>query len=397
LNPKDKSSDETIKIKKEVSQDNTSDLELIPIFVDENGKLHYNESTAYTTSARDKSNILIATKDPEATRSAEGSLGEAPKSKALGSHLVKHKSRLPTKEEIRQSLEAWRAMLRSTKDNYPDKKKTLEQHLIDLKILMGARSSFNKSGHNNPIPKQQWKHQEYGPIHRQYFIPLDYMAPDTYFEKLNNPDDNQVVYWKRCCSVFEYYVMLSMDNPEYKPMSSKDPIRPNPRDYRPVKNIAHNPFLSSDRAPSDKWGQGLMSTPHDTARSNAWKNRNMGLMGDTSTPPVIRSASMTAPVIRSAPITTPEISQLSEEQQHAAERTHRHRTNIDRSNIPIPQSDDSSQDEDDSLFSIREMHGVGACHWAPSCSRRNTSWPPLVPSHVSKSCNCEKLTCLLQI
>jgi hypothetical protein len=76
----------------------------------------------------------------------------------------------------------------------------------------------------------------------------------------------------------------------------------------------------------------------------------MGLMGDTSTPQVIRSAPITAPVIRSAPITTPAISQLSEKQQHAAERTHHHRTNIDRSNIPIPQSDDSSQEEEDSLF-----------------------------------------------
>jgi hypothetical protein len=74
-------------------------------------------------------------------------------------------------------------------------------------------------------------------------------------------------------------------------------------------------------------------------------------MGDTTRiPPVINSAPITAPVIRSAPITTPVISQLSEEQQHAAERTHRHRTNIDRSNIPIPQSDDSSQEESDSLF-----------------------------------------------
>ncbi len=71
-----------------------------------------------------------------------------------------------------------------------------------------------------------------------------------------------------------------------------------------------------------------MSTPHGTARTNAWKNQNMGLMGDISTPPVIRSAPITAPVIRSAPITapvirsapitTPVISHLSEEQQHAA-------------------------------------------------------------------------------
>ena len=72
-------------------------------------------------------------------------------------------------------MEAWRAMLRSTRDYYPDKKQTPEKHLIDLKILMGARTSFNKSVHNNPIAKQQWKHQEYGPIHRQNFIPLEYI------------------------------------------------------------------------------------------------------------------------------------------------------------------------------------------------------------------------------
>ena len=80
----------------------------------------------------------------------------------------------------------------------------------------------------------------------------------------------------------------------------------------------------------------------------------MGLMGDTTTPPVISNAPVISsapktPVISSAP-RTPVISQLSEQQQEAAERTYRHRTNTDRSNIPIPQSDDSSQDEDDSLF-----------------------------------------------
>jgi len=85
-------------------------------------------------------------------------------------------------------------MLRSTKDYYPDKKKTPEQHLVHLKFLMGARGSFNKCGHNNPIARQQWKHQEYGSLQRQYFIPDDYMAPDTYFETLYNPGGDEVVY-----------------------------------------------------------------------------------------------------------------------------------------------------------------------------------------------------------
>jgi hypothetical protein len=185
----------------------------------------------------------------------------------------------------------------------------------------------------------QYKHHEYGSLQRQYFIPDDYMAPDAYFEILNNPGTDEVVYYKRCCSVFDYYVMLSEDNPQYKPLKPKVSKRPNPRDYRPLKNVAHNPFISSDKAPSDKWGQGLMSLPHGSARTNAWKNKQI------SNAPEISSAA----VISSAP-KTPVISKFSEEQQDAAEKTYRHRTNTDRSNIPIPQSDDSSQDEDDSLF-----------------------------------------------
>ncbi len=116
LNPKDNSSEE---IKQEVPQDDTEDLKMVPIYIDENDKVHY-ESMAYTTSTRDKSNILIAKKDPESIRSAADSINETARPKALGSHLIKHQSRLPTKEEIRQSLEAWRAMLRSTRGYYPD-------------------------------------------------------------------------------------------------------------------------------------------------------------------------------------------------------------------------------------------------------------------------------------
>ncbi len=145
-------------------------------------------------------------------------------------------------------------MLRSTRDYYPDKTQTPEQHLIDLKVLMGAKISFNKNV-DTPIARQQWKHQEYGPLQRQYFIPSEYMAPDAFFEKFKNADDNQIVYHKRFCSVSEYYDMLSQDNPQYKKKGRKiTKANPNPQDYRPVpvKNIAYNPHASGDKAPSDK-------------------------------------------------------------------------------------------------------------------------------------------------
>ena len=86
-----------------------------------------------------------------------------------------------------------------------------------------------------------------------------------------------------------------------------------------------------------------MSSTLSTSHLNAWKNQNNGLMGETSSAPEIRNA----PVIRA-----PVISTLSDEQQQqASERTHRHRTNMSRSTVPIPGSDnESSQDDSDSLF-----------------------------------------------
>ncbi len=55
---------------------------------------------------------------------------------------------------------------------------------------------------------------------------------------------------------------------------------------------------------------------------------------------------ISAPVIRA-----PVISTLSAEQQHASERTHRHRSDMSRSTVLIPGSDnESSQDDSDSLF-----------------------------------------------
>jgi hypothetical protein len=221
------SSEDKIGIKKESPQDDGKALKLLPIYFDENDKMHYEETTAYTTSTRDKSNILIVKKDPKAIRSAADTIREATKPKVLCAHLIKHQPRLPTQEEISIVLNAWRAMLRSTGDYYPDKKKTPEEHLFDLKVLMGARGSFNRN-RDTPIARHQWKHQEYGPIQRQYFIPSEYMAPDAFFEKFKNEDDNQIVYYKRICSVRDYYEMLSHDNPQYQAREPNQDHKPQP-------------------------------------------------------------------------------------------------------------------------------------------------------------------------
>ncbi len=354
------SSEDKIGIKQEAPQGDKKELKMVPIYIDENDKMHYEGSTAYTTSTRDKSNILIVRKDPKSIRSAADTNRGAKKPRVLGAHLIKHQPRLPTGEEISLVLNSWRAMLRTTGDYYPDKKRTPEEHLIDLKVLMGARTSFNKNDVDTPLVRHQWKYQEYGSLQRQYFIPSEYMAPDAFFGKFKNADDNQIVYYKRICSVREYYEMLSRDNPQYRKKGPRiTRANPNPRDYRPVptKSIAYNPYASGDKAPSDKWGIGLMSSPLGTSHLNAWKNQNNGLMGETSSAPEIRNAPLSAPATSNVPVNAlviraPVISTLSDEQQQAAERTHRHRSDMSRSTVPIPGSPDneSSQDDEDSLF-----------------------------------------------
>ena len=201
MNASDNSSLEITKVKKEVVPDDNIKIKTVPVYVDEKGKVHQQGSSAYTTNTRDNTNLLIATKDPKAIRSAPETSSKTAPQKALGSHLVIHQPRVPTAEEIKRALEAWRAMLRTKRDYYPDKKLPAEQQIIDLKVLMGARNNFRESVHNNPIAQHQWKHQQYGPIHRQYFIPEEYMAPDSFFEKLDEPDGSQVVYWKRLFNV----------------------------------------------------------------------------------------------------------------------------------------------------------------------------------------------------
>jgi hypothetical protein len=62
LDRKDNSSERITRTKQEAPQDDKKDLKIVPIFIDENDKVHY-ESTTYTTSTRDKSNISIAKKE----------------------------------------------------------------------------------------------------------------------------------------------------------------------------------------------------------------------------------------------------------------------------------------------------------------------------------------------
>ena len=94
--------------------------------------------------------------------------------------------------------------------------------------------------------------------------------------------------------------MLSKDNPQFKPKRKVQTTQPrnDPRDYRP-RPIVHNPFISGDKAPSDKGGKGLMSSTQGSSCVTAWKDQGNGLMGETSpsVPAIIRSV----PKITKAP------------------------------------------------------------------------------------------------
>ena len=62
LHARDNSSLEITKVKKEVVSGEELKLKIVPVYVDENNKVHQQGTTAYTTNTRDNMNLLIATK-----------------------------------------------------------------------------------------------------------------------------------------------------------------------------------------------------------------------------------------------------------------------------------------------------------------------------------------------
>ena len=111
-------------------------------------------------------------------------------------------------------------MLIQTKEYQPFLKRTKEENLKEVKILGAAMASF-RSLKLQGIASLRDEHKDFVHLQEKYYIPKEFCMPEELFRE--EQLDYNVVYYKRCCSMYDFYNMLSIDNPCYLDRKARRP------------------------------------------------------------------------------------------------------------------------------------------------------------------------------
>ena len=121
-------------------------------------------------------------------------------------------SPLVTKDQKCAALKIWKELLIQTNDYLPHQKRTKEEDLKEVKILRAAMGSF-RALKLQGMASLQDQHEEFVHLQEKYYIPKLFCMPEEFFRE--EQLDYNVAYHRRCCSVYDFYHMLSCDNPCY--------------------------------------------------------------------------------------------------------------------------------------------------------------------------------------
>jgi hypothetical protein len=117
-----------------------------------------------------------------------------------------------TPEQRRDGLKMWKDLLIRTNDYRPHQQRSDEENLKEVKILRTAMSDFRNLRLCGMAGLQD-KHSDFAGLQAKYNIPGEFCMPEDLFRE--EQLDYNVIYYKRCCSVYDFYNLLSKDNPCY--------------------------------------------------------------------------------------------------------------------------------------------------------------------------------------
>jgi hypothetical protein len=136
---------------------------------------------------------------------------------------------LVTREQKQEGLKMWKELLIQTKDYQPFNQRTEDENLKAVKVLRSAMSHF-RSLRLSGMEGLRATHPEFRYLQEKYYIPGEFCMPTELFRE--EQLDYSVIYHKRCCSVYDFYNMLSVDNPCYEDRQS----RRAKKDFREVQS-----------------------------------------------------------------------------------------------------------------------------------------------------------------
>ena len=164
--------------------------------------------------------IREATSQAKADK-AKAEKAEADEAKATNKHQAKAmnngKSKdtavaLVTKEQKIEALKIWKELLITTNHYQPFIQRTKEEELKAVKVLRSAMNHY-RTLRLSGMEKLRTTHNEFQYLQEKYHIPRDFCMPVDFFRE--EQLDFNVAYNKRCCSVFDFYNMLSIDSPDF--------------------------------------------------------------------------------------------------------------------------------------------------------------------------------------
>jgi hypothetical protein len=117
---------------------------------------------------------------------------------------------LVTKEQKQEGLKMWKELLIQTKDYRPFQPSSDDEKLKEVKVLRSAMAHF-RSLRLSGIDALGAPHPDFRFLQEKYHIPGEFCMPADLFRE--EQLDYSVIYYKRCCSVYDFYNMLSVDNP----------------------------------------------------------------------------------------------------------------------------------------------------------------------------------------
>ena len=270
-------------------------------------------TSAYTQSRRDDANLKTIVKDPSSIRTTEQA--SVPIARKTSVHTSSSASvwenteeptvALVTREQKNKALKMWKDLMLTTNDYLPSRERTEAGHVKEIRFLKTAMLDF-KMMKLKGLAALKSEHELYSTVKGRYFIPKEFCMPDQFFQEVAR--DRNVLYWKRCCSVMDFYNLCCMDTPFFKDKKRPDKRESkgiNPQAFRQVRSdMSYDPHVRSEQPPRQQ--STMQSQRHDTVH---------------------------------IPSSNP--SRLDEEQIESAEKAEVRRRAPKR-NAPIPESDDST-------------------------------------------------------
>ena len=318
---------------KKIKIENEAELKLISMEVDVFPRVRpppkSQLTSAYALSARDDLNLKTIVKDPLSIRTTNQE-SQPTASRTLVRTLSSQDNvweaedpRVPlvSREDKQKALKMWKDKMIVTDDYKPYQKRTEAECKKEIKFLKTAMADFRMLKIKGPAALKT-DHPSFRTIQNRYYIPKDFCMPEQFFREVQL--NNNALYWKRCCSMQDFYHMCCMDTPFY--VEKKKSAR------RDLVDIASNVNLQKNTAIAEVQTSYRRQGDEPSPSTRAWFEQPQRQLA------VMKSQNQDALHLSSS-----NPGRLNEEQIESAEQAEKSRS-APRRKVPIPQTDDEFSD-----------------------------------------------------